>query len=69
LECGDLSPLWSPATCRRISFARLKSRVIGEVLVFKEVRDRSQTGKALTGQRTPKKSLSLILQNRFGVDG
>ena len=44
LECGDLSPLWSAAAWRRIS----ASTQVNDGC------DRSQTTKALTGQRTPK---------------
>jgi hypothetical protein len=46
LECGNLLPLWSPATCRRFPLTTIQ---------HPDGCDRSQTIKALTGQRTPKR--------------
>ena len=55
LECGDLSPLWSPGTCHRF---RHRNQATSDGC------DRSQNTKALTGQRTPKESPQVVHSNR-----
>ena len=53
LECGDLSPLWYAATCRRFGMRRLDAAFFAEIQL-RRGRDKSRPTKALTSQRTPK---------------
>ncbi|MGI9068105.1 MAG: hypothetical protein ACR2HX_17095, partial [Pyrinomonadaceae bacterium] len=55
LECGNLLPLWSSATCRCCPMVTRPVRFY-ELRIPHDGCDRSQTAKALTGQRTPNKT-------------
>jgi uncharacterized glyoxalase superfamily protein PhnB len=56
LECGDLSPLWSAATCR--SLGRLNSLQASGV--------KPPQAKAVTGHRIPKSGTSLEMGEAHG---
>src|SRR2546428_11974699 len=57
LECGNLLPLWSSATCRRRPSRDCTAR-FSKAASATDGCDRSQTTKALTGQRTPNSNQS-----------
>ena len=58
LECGDLSPLWYTATCRR-----------GFLRNFSSGRDKSRPTKAVTSYRTPYSAVRFADENdvAFGL--